>query len=65
MVREGEVAGLAQALALMCRDPQRAKQLGSAGRARVMSHFTVAHHVKTVADVLSRVVSRQQQPADR
>ena len=49
----------------MCRDPQRAKQLGSAGRARVMSHFTVDHHVKTVADVLSRVVSRQQQPADR
>ena len=65
MVKEGDVAGLAQALALMCRDPQRAKQLGSAGRARVMSHFTVDHHVKTVADVLSRVVSRQQQPADR
>ena len=65
LVEEGDVAGLAQALVLMCRDPQRAKQLGSAGRARVMRHFTVDHHVKTVADVLSRVVSRQQQQADR
>ena len=63
LVEEGDVAGLAQALALMCCDPQLAKQLGLAGRARVMSHFTVDHHVKTVADVLSGVVSHQRQPA--
>ena len=63
LVDEGDVAGLAKALALMCRDPQLAQQLGSAGRTRVMSHFTVEHHVKTVTDVLSMVVSHQQQPA--
>ena len=60
LVEEGDVAGLAQALALMCCDPQRAQRLGSAGRMRVMSHFTVDHHVKTVADVLSTVASHHQ-----
>lgn len=59
LLDEGDVAGLASALALMCRDPRRAQQLGSAGRARVMTHFTVEHHVKTVADVLLQVASRR------
>jgi len=40
LVAEGDVAGMAEAIAALLEDPDRARGLGAAGRARALAQFT-------------------------
>ncbi|KZR73744.1 glycosyltransferase [Prochlorococcus marinus] len=55
LVNEGDVEGMARAIALLVDDPDLAASLGKAARLRASSSFTVAHHIDAVADLVKRV----------
>jgi len=43
LVPEGDVKGMADAMAALLTDTDRAAAMGAAGRARVLEHFTIEH----------------------
>jgi hypothetical protein len=47
----GSVAALAGAIAELATDPRRARAMGAAGRARVISHFSIARMVDGYARI--------------
>ncbi|BEV35538.1 glycosyltransferase [Synechococcus sp. M16CYN] len=55
LVDEGDVQGMANAMARLTYDPQLADKLGAAGRERISSNFTVDHHLAAVSAFLHRV----------
>ncbi len=44
LFREGDVAGLAQAIARLLDDPAAARAMGASARARVVEHYSWARH---------------------
>jgi glycosyltransferase involved in cell wall biosynthesis len=58
LVEEGDVPGMAEAMAQLVRDPQIAGKLGAAGQARMRGHFTVDHHLAAVSALLHRVAQQ-------
>ena len=58
LVEEGDVPGMAEAMAHLVRDPQIAGRLGAAGQARMRGHFTVDHHLAAVSALLHRVAQQ-------
>lgn len=56
LVPVGDVDALAQALLDVLGDPEGARQMGTAGRARVADSFTWDHVVERMAPVLDRLV---------
>jgi len=58
LVPRGDVAGLARALARVLADPEQARAMGSAGRARLAREFTPEQHVRGLERVLAEAVSR-------
>lgn len=58
LVDEGDVQGMANAMAQLVRDPQLAARLGAAGQERMSAHFTVEHHLAAVSALLHRVAQQ-------
>ena len=56
LVEEGDVAGMAAAMARLAFDPMEAARLGACGSQVVGARFTVSHHLAAVAQFL-RVVA--------
>jgi glycosyltransferase involved in cell wall biosynthesis len=56
LVDEGDVPGMAAAMARLATDPELAGGMGQAAARRAGSAFTVAHHLEAVADLVERVV---------
>jgi glycosyltransferase involved in cell wall biosynthesis len=55
LVREGEVEAMAAAMARLAADRDLAARLGTAGKKRTASHFTVRHHLEQVNALLRSV----------
>ena len=60
LVAEGDVSGMASAMARLARDPAEAQRLGACGRQIVGSRFTVSHHLEAVAGLLRAVAETRQ-----
>jgi L-malate glycosyltransferase len=58
VVPREDVAALTQALQALIGDPQRCRQLGNAGRERVVSTYRWSHSVEQMLDVYARVLQR-------
>ena len=58
LVDEGDVQGMANAMAQLVRDPKLAARLGAAGQERMSAHFTVEHHLAAVSALLHRVAQQ-------
>lgn len=56
LVPEGNISGMARAMASLWRDPELAAQMGEFGRARVLEKFTVDHHLEQVADFIRLLI---------
>jgi glycosyltransferase involved in cell wall biosynthesis len=63
LVEPGDVAGLAAAIARLARDPETARALGAAGRARAASRFTLAAMARGTRAVYRRLTSVSAGPA--
>ena len=61
LVDEGDVAGMAAAIARLATDPALAERLGRAAALRARSAFTVGHHLEAVAGLVERVVAERRQ----
>lgn len=57
LVRHGDPAALADALAMVLEDPLRASEMGRAGRARVLSDFAPDGHVDRLFEVYHQAAS--------
>ena len=58
LVEEGDVQGMANAMAQLVLDPQLAARLGAAGQERMSLNFTVEHHLAAVSTLLHRVAQQ-------
>jgi glycosyltransferase involved in cell wall biosynthesis len=58
LVDEGDVQGMANAMAQLVLDPQLAARLGAAGQERMSLNFTVEHHLAAVSTLLHRVAQQ-------
>ena len=58
LVEEGDVPGMAEAMAQLVRDPQLAARLGAAGHERISLNFTVERHLAAVSALLHRVAQQ-------
>ena len=56
LVEEGDVQAMAAGIARLADEPEHAARLGEAGRRRVLSRFTVDHHLQDLRSLLDRVV---------
>lgn len=63
LVPEGDVEGMASAMARLAADPSLAGRMGAAGRQRAASCFTVRHHWTQVEELLRQVSRRGNQIA--
>ena len=59
LVPSRDADSLANAIQGLVRDPNRARALGAAGRARAAEVFSVEAHVQHVQDVYDRVLTRR------
>jgi len=59
LVEEGDVEGMAVAMARLAREPDLALRMGKAGHDRAINQFTTGHHVKLVSNFLAEIASRQ------
>jgi len=57
LVAEGDVAALADAMMALIQDPVRAHRLGTAGRARVVSHYSWQHHCAQLEDIMQGILA--------
>jgi colanic acid/amylovoran biosynthesis glycosyltransferase len=58
LVEEGDVVGMAAAMARLATSPDLAARMGCHGRARVAAKFTTGHHLEQVARLLREVCGR-------
>ncbi len=65
LVEEGDLEGMATAIARLADDPPLAAQLGNAGRDRCAARFTVAHHIEQLMALIERVRSEGPPPNSR
>ena len=56
LVEPGDIAGLGQALDGFASDTRKAREMGSAGRARMLERFAPAAAARTYADLYSSVL---------
>jgi glycosyltransferase involved in cell wall biosynthesis len=59
LVDEGDVAGMAEAIAWLAADLALAERLGRAAALRAGSAYTVGHHLEAVAGLVERVVAER------
>jgi glycosyltransferase involved in cell wall biosynthesis len=59
LVEEGDVEGMAKAMARLALDPVLAGRLGAAARTRALGQFTVQHHLEQVVGLLEQVVKER------
>ena len=59
LVAEGDVEGMAQAMAELAEDHDLAARFGAAGRERMLKGFTVAHHLAAVTALLEAAANAQ------
>jgi glycosyltransferase involved in cell wall biosynthesis len=59
LVEEGDVEGMAKAMARLALDPVLAERLGAAARTRALGQFTVQHHLEQVVGLLEQVVKER------
>ncbi|QEY32437.1 glycosyltransferase [Synechococcus sp. RSCCF101] len=52
LVAEGDVAAMAMAIAQLADDPAAAAAMGACGRERALAHFTVAHHLAALRQLI-------------
>ena len=58
LVEEGDVQGMADAMAQLVRNPELAGMLGTAGLERMRVRFTIDHHLAAVSALLNRVAQQ-------
>ncbi|RLT21378.1 MAG: glycosyltransferase, partial [Chloroflexi bacterium] len=56
LVPEADVPALAEAIATLLADPQRAQQLGAAGRERVVAHYSWQQHCAELEHIMQAIV---------
>jgi glycosyltransferase involved in cell wall biosynthesis len=56
LVPEADVPALAAAIATLLADPQRAQQLGAAGRERVVAHYSWQQHCAELEHIMQTIV---------
>jgi glycosyltransferase involved in cell wall biosynthesis len=56
LVDEGDVNGMATAMAKLVLDPGMASEMGAKGQSRVIDNFTLDHHFSAVSALLNRVI---------
>ena len=56
LVPEADVPALAEAIATLLADPQRAQQLGAAGRDRVVAHYSWQQHCAELEQIMQAIV---------
>jgi glycosyltransferase involved in cell wall biosynthesis len=56
LVDEGDVNGMATAMAKLVLDPGMASEMGAKGQSRVINNFTLDHHLSAVSALLNRVI---------
>lgn len=54
LVPFADPVGLAEAMAVLCRDPALRQRMGQAGRARVLEHYTIDRYVRGVEAILEK-----------
>jgi glycosyltransferase involved in cell wall biosynthesis len=59
LVEEGDVEGMAKAMARLALDSELAGRLGAAARTRALGQFTVQHHLEQVGGLLEQVVKER------
>lgn len=65
LVRRGDTHALAERLAVLARDPERARRMGEAGREVMLSRYAVSRLVADVDALYRRLLSRSpSQPAE-
>ena len=57
LVDEGDVNGMANAMAKLVLDPGMASEMGANGQSRVSNNFTLDHHLSAVSALLIRVIT--------
>ena len=60
LVKEGDEAGMAQAMARLLMDPDLAARLGDCGRRRIQERFTIEHHLRQGEQLLCQVIGDRQ-----
>jgi len=56
LVPEGDVQAMADAMLRLANDGALAQTMGSAGRARALTSYTVQHHIDQVSSLLNSLV---------
>jgi glycosyltransferase involved in cell wall biosynthesis len=59
LFREGDVAGLATALARLLDDPAAARAMGARARERVAERYSWAHHCAELERIMLEIVNRE------
>lgn len=62
LYREGDAEALRECILRLVDDPALARQLGTAGRARVVEHFSWQHHAELLEAVLEECVASRPHP---
>lgn len=62
LVPEADVPALATAIATLLADPQRAQQLGAAGRERVVAHYSWQRHCAVLEQIMYTITSQPPKP---
>jgi glycosyltransferase involved in cell wall biosynthesis len=57
LVDEGDVNGMATAMAKLVLDPALAAKMGSLGHNRIIKNFTLDHHISSLSALLNRVIN--------
>ena len=57
LVDEGDVNGMATAMAKLVLDPELAAKMGSSGHNRIIRNFTLDHHLSSLSALLNRVIN--------
>ena len=56
LVDEGDLQGMAAAMARLIVEPDLAARLGAAGKRRAAANFTARHHLEQIAALLRKVI---------
>jgi glycosyltransferase involved in cell wall biosynthesis len=59
LVEEGDVDGMAAYMTLLLNDPDRAQEMGAAGKSRIEAHFTMDHHIQALNEAVKAVVGEK------
>ena len=61
LVAHGDVAGLADAVRRLIRDPEMCRRMGQAGRRRHRAGFTLEHHLNHTVTVYREVIQEHRE----